>query len=314
MEIPNHGEELEPAVNYFDYFFDGTFLEEVIDFSNAYCLSTTGKSLDLTLQELNAFLGVWMYMGVCKLPNIKDYWNSATRVSQVADTLTLKRFMKIKGNLHFCNNDNTEAAKADRYFKVRSLISHMQNKCRQLDQESRFSIDETMIPYKGTYAGGLRQYVKKKPIKWGFKFYTLAGVSGMVYYFMPYGGSQTFRDNELNSEVTKMGFGASVVTELCKLIDSPESSIVVFDNFFTGLPLLQYLKKEMNILALGTIKANRVEQCPLTDATDFLKRPRGSSESFVNKDEVVVVRWCDNKVVTLASTAVGVEPKGKAKR
>ncbi|XP_064116563.1 uncharacterized protein LOC135222405 [Macrobrachium nipponense] len=41
------------------------------------------------------------------------------------------------------------------------------------------SIDEVMVAYKGTRAGNLRQYVAKKPDKWGFKLFCRSSVDGV---------------------------------------------------------------------------------------------------------------------------------------
>ena len=47
------------------------------------------------------------------------------------------------------------------------------------------SIDESMIAFKGRYAG--KQYLPRKPIKWGFKCIILAdSLSGYVYDFHLY--------------------------------------------------------------------------------------------------------------------------------
>ena len=55
---------------------------------------------------------------------------------------------------------------------------------KKIPQEVHLSVDEMMVPYKGKKAGNLRQYLNKKPKKWGFKFFVLSGVSGMVYDFL----------------------------------------------------------------------------------------------------------------------------------
>ena len=49
-----------------------------------------------------------------------------------------------------------------------------------MEPENDYSIDEATIPYKGKKAGNLRHYIKSKPKKWGFRFFTRAGISGIV--------------------------------------------------------------------------------------------------------------------------------------
>ncbi|XP_052130234.1 piggyBac transposable element-derived protein 2-like [Frankliniella occidentalis] len=103
------------------------------------------------------------------------------------------------------------------------------------------------------------------------------------------------------------------VISLCKSIKNASKTHVTFDNFYTGIPLITYLKDYMHLHSVGTIKRNRTMHCPLTDGKEFLKKERGSYESRVSKNAVVVVQWAD-KPVCLASSFVGVEPVGTIKR
>ncbi|KRY02696.1 hypothetical protein T12_7592, partial [Trichinella patagoniensis] len=48
------------------------------------------------------------------------------------------------------------------------------------------SIDEEIIPYKGR--NKLKQYIPKKPKKWGIKVNARTGVSGLLYDFCFYEG------------------------------------------------------------------------------------------------------------------------------
>ena len=67
--------------------------------------------------------------------------------------------------------------------------------------------------------------------------------------------------------------------------------------------------------ATGTIRANRVEHCPLTPVDKMKKSARGSFEYQSEEGKnLIVIRWNDNNVVSLASNCHGVEPIGAAKR
>ena len=67
--------------------------------------------------------------------------------------------------------------------------------------------------------------------------------------------------------------------------------------------------------ATGTIRANRTENAPLQAVDDMKKKARGSSDVVNdNKSNVTLVRWKDNKVVTVASTLYGKEPMKRARR
>ncbi|KAK3922725.1 PiggyBac transposable element-derived protein 2, partial [Frankliniella fusca] len=157
-------------------------------------------------------------------------------------------------------------------------------------------------------------YNPNKLIKYGFKFYGLAGSDGMIYDILPSCGSTTFDRCNLTAVESSMGVGAKAVIALCKHIHNPEAAMVYFDNWFASVPLMSYLRFSTNILSTGTIRKDRTQNCPFTDDKKFSKLPRGTSESFVSSDAVVAVRWLDSKPVCLASTAAGIEPKTTVKR
>ena len=47
--------------------------------------------------------------------------------------------------------------------------------------ETEQAFDEMIIPFKGQH--GCKQYMPKKPSKWGYKLWCRAGISGYVYDF-----------------------------------------------------------------------------------------------------------------------------------
>ena len=90
------------------------------------------------------------------------------------------------------------------------------------------TIDERMVKSKGR--SGMRQYMKDKPAKFGFKLWVLAdSVSGYTIDFNVYTGR-----NEAPSE---HGLSYDVVM---KLVDSLNGSgfTVYIDNFYTSPALL----------------------------------------------------------------------------
>ena len=51
----------------------------------------------------------------------------------------------------------------------------------ELAQEEYSAVDEIMIPFKGR--SGIKQYMRKKPHKWGFKLWGRAGACGTLLEF-----------------------------------------------------------------------------------------------------------------------------------
>ena len=82
------------------------------------------------------------------------------------------------------------------------------------------------------------------------------------------------------------------------------------------LPALGWLGSSgKDIGATGTIRANRVENCPLTAVEKMKKLKRGTYEYKSERNKkLIVVRWNDNSVVTLASNIHGIEPIASAQR
>lgn len=159
--------------------------------------------------------------------------------------------------------------------------------------------------------------MKGKPHKWGFKFFVRAGASGFVYDFFPYQGKTT---DEISSVITNeenttcLGVGGAVVVKLSQTIKYPENSVVYFDNFFSSIYLFRFLKENMNLLSLGTMRSNRLGGCPLIDDKTLLKSGRGSVDYKSYQNELILLKWADNKCVIIGSTACGIEPQGIVKR
>uniref|UniRef100_A0A6P7FCE4 PiggyBac transposable element-derived protein 2-like n=1 Tax=Diabrotica virgifera virgifera TaxID=50390 RepID=A0A6P7FCE4_DIAVI len=261
-------------LTYFQRFFDDDLFAYISNETNVYSTLSTGVSINTTPLELKAFVGMEILMGVVQMPAFEDYWSLETRHETIAEVMPVKRFKKLRRFIHF--QDNNMNANGDRLFKIRPILEKARQKCLSLKQETRFSVDEMMIAYKGTKAGNLRQYMPKKPEKWGFKMFVRAGVSGIVYDFLVYTGSSTFNNIPFSSYEESLGLGAQVVIYLCRTIANSNESVVYFDNFFCSLELIEYLKKEKQLSSLGTIRINRLRNCTLETDKALLKKGRGS--------------------------------------
>ena len=88
-------------------------------------------------------------------------------------------------NLHL--NDNSTINKDDKLFKVRLYIKLLNKKFQQFGvYKTNLSIDEQMIPYRGRHSA--RMFCKSKPIRCGYKAWTLASSDRYVYAFDQYTG------------------------------------------------------------------------------------------------------------------------------
>ena len=173
--------------------------------------------------------------------------------------------------------------------------------------EQSVSIDESMVPYFGRY--GCKQYMRNKPVKFGYKFWEAATPLGYAIQFYPYAGKDENYDSNL-------GLGGSVVATLAEKLPSQVGSNyhIIMDNFFTSTNLLRILKAK-DISVTRTVRIYLVKNAPLRPVKEMEKSERGASDVLTEKNSnLTLVRWKDNKVATVASTFVGKVPLRKAHR
>ena len=76
----------------------------------------------------------------------------------------------------------------------------------------------------------MRQYLPKKPHKWGFKLWGRSGISGFLYDFDIYQGKlKSISD-------TSLGISADVIVNLTSSLPVKHNFKVFADNYFTNLP------------------------------------------------------------------------------
>ena len=113
------------------------------------------------------------------------------------------------------------------------------------DPGEKLTIDEMMIKFKGRST--IKQYLKQKPIKRGYKVWILADtLTGCVYNFQIYSGK---------SEERHVPLAEYVVWSLTREL-SMKFHHVYFDNFFTS-PFLVAKLLEDGIYCTGTLITTR---------------------------------------------------------
>lgn len=105
----------------------------------------------------------------------------------------------------------------------------------------------------------IRQYLANKPHKWGFKLFVLSDSYGFSYRFEVYGGAG---DNVVLPGAPDLGAAANVVVRLSRILPDFRNHIMYFDNFYTSLPLLTYLRS----------RGMYFEQCQIKKETTFCYR------------------------------------------
>ena len=132
----------------------------------------------------------------------------------------------------------------DRYYKLRVLFEKLNLNFKQYGSFVNHSIDESIIPYYGKHS--TKQFIRGKPIRFGFKLWCITSSKGYLFHVEPYCGV----DTDLPDTVLVQG--ADVLLGLIEKFEVKAGSTTTFGNLFSSLPLFDELT-ELGIGALGTL-------------------------------------------------------------
>ena len=124
---------------------------------------------ELCVEELKAYLGFCIVMGLVQMPAIDDYWSVDLFLyyPSISSRIPRQRFRDISRYLHFTDNSALVPRGQlgyDKLGKIRPIIDH----CRRVflqgfDPHCECAVDEAMIPFQGR--SSLKQYMPIKPVR-----------------------------------------------------------------------------------------------------------------------------------------------------
>lgn len=294
----------------FEKFFDDDVIALLVEETNRYA-EQKNRSLGVTEEEMKCVLGVLLLSGYVPVPRRRMLWEISEDCHNelVANSMRRNRFEAIFSNLHVA--DNNSLPQNDRFAKMRPLFNLLNQKfLLYAPLMECYSIDESMCEYFGKH--GCKQFMKGKPIRFGYKLWCLCTPLGYLVSTEPYQGKYGVATDSKND----LGLGGSVVVDMVGRLKTKTDLCfhVFFDNFFTSLKLARKLTT-LGVKCTGTVRENRIEKCPLLAQKSMKGKERGTFDYRVDCDtEVIVCRWVDNSVVTVVSNAHGVEPTQQVKR
>ena len=289
-----------------DFFFNLIFSDELIDIivreTNRYARqklagndTRLAKWHDTTRQEVKAYFGICLVMGINNLPRLAMYWSSDPFIGNtgIQNIMTKNRFEELSQYLHFSNSE-TEPQRGeenfDRLYKVRSLLSGvLENSQKAYEPSKNLSIDEGMIAFKGRLS--FRQYMPAKPTKYGIKVWMAAdSENGYVNNFSVYLGKE--------ANVPRVnGLGYDVVMKMASPFLRKHRHIF-FDNFFTSTKLMEDLLAQ-DTYACGTVRSNRKDLPPC--AKNKLKQGEKVS---AQRGKIIFTKWHDKRDISFLSSNV----------
>lgn len=127
------------------------------------------------------------------MPPATNYWSQQEDlgVPLIQKSMSRNRFTKIKSYLHFRNNNElNDETKIDKGFKIRPLLNMVNDSIAQFGVfEDKLSVDETMVKYFGKHS--IKQFIRGKPIRFGYKFWNVCSVSDYCFRFDLYCGQDS---------------------------------------------------------------------------------------------------------------------------
>lgn len=309
-EGPQIPDNCTKPTDFFKLFFSDELIEKIVEETNNYARNKIAKKIlskrstwhtwvDVTVEEITAFLGVILNMGTITVSNLQEYWsrNFNSKIPFFGSIFRRERFMQIYWMLHLNKNNPNDQRLRARTQKVSHYLELLDKKFKEHFIPSReISVDESVVGFKGKIC--FLTYNPKKPTKWGIRIYVLADANtGYVYSILPYYGSLTSEDLPRPDLL----ISTRIVLKLCQdLLDSNPGSKgyhIYTDRYYTSLPLAQELLK-LNIHTTGTIQNNR------KFIPDSIKKPKFSqNNTFACRSEnLLLLAWKDKRVVTILSS------------
>ena len=231
-----------------------------------------------------AFLAIVLNMGIIHLPELEDYWRTSwvCSVPFFGRVLPRDRFELIFWMLHVGHsNTGSPMKKID---KVNTFLNMLLSKFRaSYDVGRNIAIDETMVGFRGRFAA--KQYMPKKPTKWGIKAFTMADSdTGYMVNILPYMGAETL-DNA-SAEFLSLPQPARVVLDLMGPYLNRGHHLFT-DRYYTSVQMAQGLS-DHNTAFTGVSQRNRTE---LPDNIRTLSRMTAGEVQAYRSDRLLALVW-----------------------
>ena len=181
----------------------------------------------------------------------RDYWceDDDLGLGIVPNAFSKNAYATLKAMIQLQEYSKAGQCKDNKVFKVRPLIYKINAKSQQWGVfEKYLSMDEMIIRYYGHH--GLKQFIRVKPIRFGYKLWALCSASKFCFHFSLYCGK------EPKESPSTAPLGNRVVHKLPCVVEEPSSYVIFFDHFFTSYSLLCELQQK-RFRAIGFIRDNR---------------------------------------------------------
>jgi hypothetical protein len=285
-------------LDYYELFLTHDIIELIVDQTNLYACQYLLRNDTSTQSRLHAwkpvdsaevwsFLGLIGWMGLVKLPAIRDYWrkHKLYGLPFARTVMSRNRFEMILKFVHF--SDNEEETR-DRLSKVRNVLEKFVNNYQSVYTPGmKICVDESLIPWRERLI--FRQYIPNKRHRYGIKVFKLCTDKGYTYNLSVYCGKSKEKDKDVSE---------TVVMDLTKgLLDNGRT--LYTDNYYTSIPLAYRLKHRKTDL-VGTLRTNRKYISKEVIGKALKKGEIACMETDDGK--IAMTKWRDKRNVMTLST------------
>lgn len=239
----------------FDLFMTEEILQIVLDMTNLQGRRSVADWREVDATELQAYIGLLLLAGVYRSRNeaTVSLWDDRKGRAIFRATMSHRRFSLINSNLRFDDRLTRPARhRDDKLAAFRTIWEKWIDRLPLLFNPGLdVCVDEQLVPFRGRC--GFRQYLPKKPAKYGIKIWVTCDVGTSYAWKMDiYTGKPAGAAAEVNQ-------GKRVVLEMTEGL---QGNTVTCDNFFTSYSLAEELLKR-KVALVGTIRKNKPELPPI---------------------------------------------------
>ena len=262
---------------------------------------------DTSAEELQAFIGVLIIMGINMRQDRDLYWSKDEYLGceAIQKVFPRDRFQALITHLHAADDAADDGE--DFYFKIRGVMDRILENSRKLwNAYPNLALDERIAAFKGRSRA--KVYIKNKPTKWGFKLHVLSDEKHFVLAIHPYAPPPVPPAGQ------KPKKRPNLTLETIQDLTQPFAGRwhrVYMDNYYTSLPAFDWLY-EHQIYATGTAQLGKRDGMP-KDLHKFAEdsnlqrgnwahRYRTAPPTPSGAPSMIAVAWQDSKPVYLLST------------
>ena len=214
----------------------------------------------ITIIEMRAYIGLLLLFGAMKKNDVEihEMWSSDSinHSFHATSCMSRDRFKLISSCIYFDDYNTREKRKHfyKKFYKMIEIFSMFRENIRfAYDPVPHLCIDETLYSYRGNCSH--RQYMPKKPAKYGLKFNSITCTAyAYLLETLPYLGKSNENDNNAKN------LGQKLVESLSEFYYGTKRYITM-DNYFTSIPMANKLY-ENDLAIIGTFRHNKVEIPP----------------------------------------------------